>query len=188
MVSAACKLMILLFLILFRAMDASAGTEQELLAQIQTARALEDAGEWTRALSIYEMLNRQQPDHPLVLDGYFECCLKMKKYDKAFGAVEKRLSNHAEDIHASCLRGRVFARSGRKTEAIEAWNRLLASHLKEEAVYRSVADAMNREQLPAEAVLVYAKGRKMTGRTDAFALNCRFYTRLNRNLERPPRN
>ena len=174
MVSAACKLMILLFPILFRAVEASAGTEQELLAQIQTARALEDAGEWTRALSIYEMLNRQRSDHPLVLEGYFECCLKMKKYDEAFAAVEKHLSNHAEDIHVSCLRGRVFARSGRKTEAIEAWNRLLASHPKEEAVYRSVADAMNQEQLPSEAVLVYAKGRKMTGRPDAFALELSF--------------
>jgi tetratricopeptide (TPR) repeat protein len=170
MISAFRISMILLMLIPFRPAESTTGPEQELLARIQTARALEDAGEWNRAMSIYELLNRRMPDHPLVLECYFECCLKMHRYDDAFAAVEKRISNHPEDFRASCMRSRLLVLSGRKTEALGAWNLLLAAHPKDEDVYRSVAESMNQAQLQSEAAGVYEKGRKSIGRPDAFAL------------------
>jgi tetratricopeptide (TPR) repeat protein len=161
-------------LILLGTMEISAGQDQEMMRQVQLARAYEDAGEWPRAREIYDRLYHQAPENTMVLDLFFECCLTLKSYEEALAAVDRRLLNHADDIHAGCLRGRALARSGRKAQAIQEWSRLFEIHPKEESVYRAVADAMVRENLLEEAVRTYEKGRKTIGSPDAFALEISF--------------
>ena len=163
------------FLMIFLGMAGiAAGQNQETIRQIQLARDCENAGEWTRAKEIYGRLLRQAPENTMVFDLFIECCLTLKNYDEAERAVDGRLLNHAGDIHTACLKGRLFARSGRKTQAVQEWSRLIEMHPKEESVYRGVADAMVREQLPDEAVRVYEKGRKTIGSPDCFALEISF--------------
>ena len=144
--------------------------DQEMMRQIRLARSHEDAGEWTRAKEIYGRLLLQAPENPMVFDLYFECCLTLKNHEEALAAVDRRLLSDAGDIHAACLRGRVFARSGKKTQAIQEWNHLFEMHPKEESVFRAVAEAMVLEQFPDEAAKIYGRGRKAIGSPAAFAL------------------
>lgn len=163
------------FLMIFPGiMEISAGQDQEMMRQIQIARDYENAGEWARAKGIYGKILGQAPENPMVFDLFFDCCLTLKSYDEALAAVDGRLLNHRDDIHAVCLKGRLFARSGRKAQAIQEWSRLFEKHPKEESVYRAVADAMVREQLPEEAVRIYEKGRKTIASSDCFALELSF--------------
>jgi tetratricopeptide (TPR) repeat protein len=147
-----------------------AGPDQEIARQLQLARAFEDAGEWMRAREIYERIYRQDPENTSVLDPYFECCLKLQSFNEALSAADRRLSSHAGDVHAACLRGRALARAGLKEQALNEWNRLCGLKPGDESVYRDVAGAMAREQLYEEAVRIYEKGRRETGSSENFAL------------------
>jgi tetratricopeptide (TPR) repeat protein len=150
--------------------ETAAGPEQEISRQIQLARAFEDSGEWVRAREIYERVYLADPENPVVLDRYFECCLKLMSYKEALSIADRRLANHSGDVHAACLRARVLARSGLKTQAFQEWNRICGLRPKDESVYRAVAETMTREQLNDEAVRIYLKGREETGSPADFAL------------------
>jgi tetratricopeptide (TPR) repeat protein len=158
------------FMILPGLKEAAAGPDQEIMRQIHLARAFEDSGEWNRAREIYERIYRQEPENPVVLDPYFECCLKLRSFKEALSIVDRRLLNHAGDVHAACLRARALARSGLKTQALQEWNRLCGLRPKDESIVRAVAEAMVREQLIEEAVGIYKKGREDTASPERFAL------------------
>jgi tetratricopeptide (TPR) repeat protein len=172
------KTIVFILLILPASKEAAAGPVQETMRQMQLARAFEDAGEWIRAKEIYERIYRQDPENPVVLDPYFECCLKLRSYTEAMSVADRRLLNHAGDVHAACLRARVLARSGLKTQALQEWNRLCGLRPKDESIYRAVADAMVREQLMEEAVRIYEKGRVETASPDGFALELAYLYEL----------
>ena len=150
--------------------EAAAGQDQEIGRQILLARAYEDAGELIRAREIYERIYLADPENPAVLDPYFECCLKLRNYEEALSVVDRRLSRHADDVHAACLRARAFARSGSKTRALQEWNRICGLRPKDESIYRAVAGSMIREQLTEEAVRIYKKGREEAAAPESFAL------------------
>jgi tetratricopeptide (TPR) repeat protein len=146
-----------------------AGNEQNILSTLQAAKTLEDSGEWLQAKQIYESLLRQVPGHPLIATQFFNCCLNLRQFEEALSFAELRQRQENADIYWASMRGRVLFKMGRESEAIREWNRLLASNRIDEAIYRTVADAMTKEKLYDEAAAVFLQGRKKFGKRDFFA-------------------
>lgn len=143
--------------------------DQSILGTIQAAKALENSGEWLQAKQIYKSLLRQCPGHPLVAAQFFNCCLNLRQFDEALSFAELRLRQDKANVYWAAMRGRVLFKMGRESEALRAWNRLLASNGTDETFYRTVADAMIQEKLFDEAVAVFLQGRKKLGKGDSFA-------------------
>jgi tetratricopeptide (TPR) repeat protein len=148
-----------------------AGNEQGILGALQAAKALEDSGEWVQAKQIYESLLRQVPDHPLVAAQFFNCCLNLRQFDEALAFVGVLQRQENANSYWAAMRGRVLFKMGRGSEALREWNRLLASDQMNEAIYRTVANAMIQEKLYDDAAAVFLQGRKKLGKRDCFAVD-----------------
>jgi tetratricopeptide (TPR) repeat protein len=162
---------VLLFTVVFWNTHISTSNDQNILNTLQTAQALENAGEWIQAKRIYESLLSQSPNHPQVFSRVLDCCLKLRQYEEALSLVELRLQQEKTNAYLTAMRGRLLFKMGHELEGFREWNNLLASNRMDDTIYCIVADAMIQEQLFDEAIGVYQRGRKNLGDRDSFTVN-----------------
>lgn len=146
-------------------------TAQDLSSQLKIARSLDQAGEYEKAIAIYETLYQKYPDDLHVLYPYRDACLKNRDYDKAVELVRQMLNLRPDDPTLQSVLAQTLFKKGSQDEAMAVWNQILEKNPKQRNVYQIVAGALEIERLYDEAIQVYQKARVVFGQKYLFSID-----------------
>ncbi len=138
------------------------------LNKYRIAEALEQAGEYEKALGFYEQLHKIAPNNFVYFDGLKRVYMYLKKYPEAEQLIENRLKSEPNNVVLLCQLGDAFYKGGSSDSATIAWNRAIAVNPKDPNVYRAVADVMLNDRLFDRAIEVYRKGESLTNSKATF--------------------
>jgi tetratricopeptide (TPR) repeat protein len=130
------------------------------LNKYRIAQALEQAGEYNKALEFYRELYQLAPGNFVYFDGLRRAYMNLKKYDDAKVLIERRLTSDTSNVVLMCQLADVFYKNEQRDSAIFVWDNALKIAPKNQNVYRVVASSMADDRLFNEAIDVYRKGEK----------------------------
>jgi len=144
---------------------------QDVSSQLQIARSLDQAGEYEKAIAIYETLYEKYPDNLHVLYPYRDVCLKTHNYEKAVELVRQMLNQRPDDPSLQSVLAQTLFKKGSQEEAMAVWNHILEENPGRRHVYQIVASALERERLYDEAIEVYQSAREAFDRPHLFSIH-----------------
>ncbi len=132
------------------------------LNKLRIAQALEQAGEYGKALDFYKQLYQYLPGNFVYFDGLRRTYMDLKMYDDAKALLHGKLKIDSTNIVMVCQLGDVYFKNGQQDSATITWSRALAIEPKNSNAYRIVAQTMADNRLFDNAIEVYRKGEAST--------------------------
>jgi len=126
-------------------------------------------GKFEEAYEIFERLLRENPRSYAIYDRAATALIQLKRYDDAIQITKERLDRLGDDSNTRIKLGEIYDISGRRDDALEAWNHVLRQNAGNAQVYRRVAETMNQRRLFREAIRVYETAREQLGDANLFA-------------------
>ena len=142
--------------------------ETDLSPRFRLAQNFEQAGEWERAIALYEQLLEAEPQNYMFFDGLRRGYTNLKKYDKAIDLVRQRLTIQKDDINLLAIMGGLYYQSGSAQAADSLWNIVIEGDRKNSVRYRLVASQMIEFRLYEKAIRIYLAARIATENMDQF--------------------
>ena len=157
----------MIVLLLFSALLAIPGltlqaeeTTQVLRQQIRT---LEEAGNHSAALPLYEQLREKTPDDSTLVHQYARTLVVVGAHDHIVHLLRSWLKEHPEDVQGHLRLGRAFVEMQEDRKAIEAWRQALAQAPHRTRLYQKVSNLCRQAGLESEAVRILTEGREKLG-------------------------
>ncbi len=167
-------LCLVIVVVAFVVRSASAQSADEL-NKFRIAEALEQAGEYEKALGFYEQLHEMVPGNFVYFDGLKRIYMYLKKYPEAERLIEARLKTDPNNVVLMCQLGDAFYKGGESDSAMIVWEEAIKVNPKDPNVYRAVAGVMVNNRLFEKAIEVFKKGKSLT---DSKAIFIREIARL----------
>ncbi len=161
------KTAILLLVLLAASVPALAQSADEM-NKFRIAQALEQAGEYQKALEFYRQLYDATPSNYVYFDGLRKTLMNLKNYAAAEGLIRQRLAREPSNVTLYCELGDALFKSGEQDSALAIWNRGLNVDPGNSSAYQAVADMMAQDRLFADAIGVYKKGEATTDQKTGF--------------------
>ena len=128
------------------------------LNKLRIAQALEQAGEYEKALDFYQQLYQSSPNNVVYFDGLRRTYMDLKKYVQAERLLVDKLRGDSSNVVMVCQLGDVYFKNGQQDSAMREWNKALTFDPKNPNTYRAVAETMAGDRLFDGAIEVYRKG------------------------------
>ncbi|CUU01980.1 Tetratricopeptide repeat-containing protein [Candidatus Kryptobacter tengchongensis] len=155
-----------LFLIIINFAFAQTQNELNLL---RLAQSFERAGEYERALKIYEELYTQNPENRVYLEALVRLNIQTKNYEKAINLARLWLSSHPDDIDMMGKLGDAHFKAGKEKEAIEIWDKAVRTFRNNPGVYRMIADYLIQNRLYDKAIEYLTTAQKIAGVSELYS-------------------
>jgi len=139
--------------------------QQERTAQLQRAAVLESVGDYEGAARLYRELCQRMLDSACV-HGLSRNLVKLGRAAEALPVVEQYVQHSPSPLFTALL-GELYWRTGRRAEALRAWQQGLQSRHPD--AYRAVARSQYELQLVEEALQTLQEGRSRLGNDTLFA-------------------
>jgi tetratricopeptide (TPR) repeat protein len=143
--------------------------EPDAATQLRLAQLSEQAGEWERAVTLYEGLYRSDTKNFVYFEGLRRGYTQLRQFDKAINLVERQLKMQSMDVGLLASLGGLYYEAGTAEKADSIWNRIIVIDPKNSGLYRMVASQMMEHRLFEEAANLYRTGRRTIGNESAFA-------------------
>lgn len=128
------------------------------LNKLRIAQALEQAGEFDKAMEFYHQLYQASPNNFVYFDGLRRSYTTLKKYDEAKILLNERLKSDPSNVVMMCQLGDVYFKNGQRDSGSVIWYRTLTVDPNNPNTYRVVAQTMAEDRLFDDAIKVYQKG------------------------------
>lgn len=138
--------------------------------KLRIAQALEQAGEYNKALGFFKQLYDSNPGNFIYFDGLRRTYMNLKKYDSAAVLIRERLVSDPKNISLYCELGDAYFKAGAQDSAQDAWDRALEIDPKNPGVYQAVAGVMTQDRLFDKAIEVFRKGEDATSYKSGFII------------------
>ncbi len=142
---------------------------QNELNLLRLAQSFERAGEYERALKIYEELYTNNPQNRVYLEALVRLNTQLKKYDTAIKLANLWLSTHPDDIDTKARLGDIHFKAGKEKEAIEIWDKIIKTYKDNPGVYRMVSDYLIQNRLYDKAIEYLKTAQKISGVPELYA-------------------
>jgi tetratricopeptide (TPR) repeat protein len=149
-------------------MRVASAQQTDLVTKLRLAQSFEQAGEWSRAASIYESLLEGNPQSFVVVDGLRRAYAELKQYDKAIDLVRRQLRGNPGDENMLTVLGSLYDLSGRHQAADSLWHLVIMKDVKNPGLYRLVAAQLIDHRQYDRAIQVYVAGRAGTKNDSLF--------------------
>ncbi len=143
--------------------------ETDQMTKLRLAQRFEQAGEWERAVALYEELYRSEPANYVYLDGLQRSYTQMKEYGKAIDIIRAYLHVQPNDVNLTTTLGGLYYDSGQEARADSIWKSVIAGNPKNAHLYRLVAGEMMEHRLYDECIRLYTAGRSVSNNEALFA-------------------
>ncbi len=127
--------------------------------KLRLAEAYEHAGDYAKALPIYEQLYHTDENNLIVFDALRRTYMQVKRYDEAIAIVTKRLDRAGADIALFGLLGDCYYKAGKETEAFATWSRGITVFNNSATAYRVIANYLIDNRLYDKAIQMLIEGR-----------------------------
>jgi tetratricopeptide (TPR) repeat protein len=128
-------------------------------AQFRLAQTYEQAGEFMKALPIYERLYSIDENNLVISDALSRTYLQLKMYDNAIVIVSQRLARGGNDIITFGVLGDCYYKAGKESDAFAAWNRGIEVFKNSETAYRVISRYLIENRLYDRAIQMLEEGR-----------------------------
>ena len=143
--------------------------DTDKLMKLRLAQGFEEAGEWERAVVLFEDLSTLEPTNYLFLDGLQRSYTQIKEYGKAINVIRRWLIVQPRDISKMTTLGGLYYDSGNEAAADSVWKSVIAIDPRNVQMYRLVADEMLQHRMYDQCIRLYLDGRSMSKSDAAFA-------------------
>lgn len=161
-------LAVVIVLISFTAAAYSQSSDE--LNKLRIAQALEQAGEYSKAIDFYKQLYDADPGNFIYFDGLRRMYMNLKEYKQAIALVRLRLVSEPKNITLYCELGDAYFKGGKEDSATVAWDKALKVDPKNPSTYQAVASIMTENSLFGKAIDVYKKGEEITAYKSGFII------------------
>lgn len=151
------------------------------LNKLRVAQALEQAGDFDKALPFYKQLYDAHPDNYIYFDDLRRTYISLRDYSAAADLIRSRLAISPNDVVLLSQLGDLYYKEGKPDSAGIVWNNALEVNPKDINAYRFVAQTMVNDNLYDRAVEVYKEGEEKTGSETAFVTDIAHVYFLNLN-------
>jgi tetratricopeptide (TPR) repeat protein len=143
--------------------------ELDYPTKLRLAQQMEEAGEWERAVSLYQNLYRSMQSNSVVIDGLQRSYAQRKQYDSAIVIIQRWIAREPNNINAMANLGGLYYDSGHEQQADSIWNAIVIVDPHNANLYRFVAAEMMEHRLYDKSIAMYVRGRKASGNEATFA-------------------
>ncbi|CUS99423.1 tetratricopeptide repeat protein [Candidatus Chrysopegis kryptomonas] len=157
------------FLAVIFAINSIFSQQQNEMNLFRLAQSFERAGEYERALKIYEELYTNNPTNRVYLEAVVRLNTQTKNYDRAIKLAQSWLSTHPDDIDMMARIGDIYFKAGKEKEAIESWDKIVKTYRNNPGIYRMVADYLIQNRLYDKAIEYLTTAQKISGSPDLYA-------------------
>lgn len=159
---------LIILALLFTSSSISQIQQEESLIRLRLAQGFEQAGDWEKAVSIYESLLSNDPHNFVYFDGLRRSYTQLKEYDRAIELIRKRLILQPNDPVLLSTLGGLYFQKGEEATADSIWGDVINSNPSNINLYRLVASQMMEYRLYETAIEIYQKARKATFQPQLF--------------------
>ena len=149
-------------------MGSVAAQEQDAALRLRLAQGFEQAGEWERAISLYEQLLANDPQNYVLFDDLRRGYTQLKQYDKAIDLVRQRLVILTGDVNLLAILGGLYFQSGKPKQADSLWQLVIEGEPGNPVRYRLIANQMIEHRQYEKAVRIYLSARTATRNQEHF--------------------
>lgn len=132
------------------------------LNKLRIAGALEQAGEYEKAMDFYRQLYQIAPNNFVYFDGLRRTYMNLKKYDDAKSLIRDRIRIEPTNIVLFCELGDAYYKNDQRDSSMTIWNNAIATDPGNPNTYRAVANTMVSNRLFDNAIEVYKKAEAAT--------------------------
>ncbi len=141
---------------------ASAAQSQSLDAvnKLKLAQAFEQAGEFDRAVQMYQELLAADSTNYVYFDGLRRSYTMQKNYSDAIQLSLRRLQRFRNDPNIMVELGSLYYTNSEEARADSMWNAVIALAPKNLGMYRLVASVQSQDRLFDKTIATYLRARK----------------------------
>ena len=136
--------------------------ETDKSTKLRLAQGFEEAGEWERAVALYEDLFASEPMNYIYLDGLQRSYKQIKEYDKAVNVIHHWLSIHPKDANLMTILGGLYYDLGMESTADSVWNAVISLDPSNMQLYRVVTNELMEHRLYDQCIRMYNAGRSVS--------------------------
>lgn len=137
----------------------AAAQEIDVVTKLRLAQSFEQAGEWERAVALYESLLEANPQNFVILEGLRRGYTELKQYDKAKELVRGQLLAKSNDENLLSILGGLYDLAGEPQVADSIWHVVLRKDPKNANLYRMIASQLIEHRQYDKAIAMYLEGR-----------------------------
>ena len=136
--------------------------------KLRIAQALDQAGEYDKALEFYLQLHQRTPDNFVYFDGLRRAYMNLKRYDDAKALLQGSLKDQPANVVLMCQLADVYYKVRQSSatwssvtgqdSSMVVWEKALTMEPNNPNTYRAVANSMADDRLFDDAIEVYRKG------------------------------
>ena len=142
--------------------------QTDLVTKLRLAQSFEQAGDWARAVPLYESLLEENPQSFVVVDGLRRVYTELKEYDKAISLIRQQLRSNPADENMLTALGGLYDLSGHQQMADSLWHLVIKKDVANAGLYRLVAAQLIDHRQYDRAIQIYLEGRAGTKNDNLF--------------------
>jgi len=146
----------------------------ELLAQdvqeVQLANQYQQQGDNEKALAIYEKLEKDSKNIPLIHDRYFELMLMMGRFEEAEKYIDKAIKKYPSNIYYQIDKGLVFIQKNEKDKSSKYYEKLIGEISEDPFKVRIASQHFIKKQQYEYALQTYQLSRKKINDSFAYSI------------------
>lgn len=146
-----------------------AQVRDEDYAKFTLAESLERAGEYEGALKLFEELYVVEPANTQYFNALHRVNLQLKNYTVSIELLEKRISEHPDDISLFGMLGSTYYMMGNQEKAYEVWEKPFIPAPNNPVVYRIIANYAVERRAFEKAIELYERGKEISDDKVLFA-------------------
>lgn len=135
------------------------------------AQSLEQAGEYERAMEMYEILCAQEPDNIVYLNSLNTTYIQLKLYTKSLNLLKPKYAQKPEDVQLAGLLGKTYYFMGNEKETFQLWDEYLDRHANQAQYFRSFSYLSSEIRSFDHAISYLQRGKKISSDKKSFSFD-----------------
>jgi tetratricopeptide (TPR) repeat protein len=160
---------VLPFILVFLVISSDGWARKPYDYQLRLAEGYKRAGDYQKALAIYERLHVSYPKDKRVREGLKEVYFQTKSYAQLTSLLSEEIEEDPKNPNLHKELGQVFFSQGKTDEAKGEWERIIELSPDEKNSYLLVAVEYGKRGMIEDAVEIYLQGRKALGKPELFS-------------------
>src|SRR3972149_35009 len=137
--------------------------------KIMLAQSFEQAGDYDKAITIFEEIYSVQPQNYLVFESLNRVYVQSKKYESSVKLIETRVKNNPQDINLFGMLGTTYYQMGNESKAYETWEEGLKILPENQMQYRVIANYAIQRRAFDKAIDYLKRGKAISQNPDLFS-------------------
>jgi len=137
--------------------------------KIMLARSFEQAGDYDKAIQIFEEIYSLQPQNYMVFESLNRVYLQSKKYESSVKIIQARITNSPQDVNLFGMLGTTYYLMGNESKAYESWENGLIILPGNQMQYRVIANYAIQRRAFDKAIDYLKRGKAISPNPDLFS-------------------